>query len=60
MLSPGGIKKAKGEEENSYQRSIPMFDPAHKGLEETLSGETIEWIKIWHARYLEEKSFVSK
>ena len=57
MLSPEIIKRAKGEEKNYYQRSLPKFKPAPKVLEETSAVNTIEWLNMWHARYLEENLF---
>ena len=41
MLSPDGIKRVKGEEETSYQRSLPTVEPDRKGLQETSAGDII-------------------
>ena len=53
ILYPDGIKISKVEEETSYQRSLSTVETANKVIEETLVGDTVEWFKTWHARYLE-------
>ena len=60
ILSLDGTKRSNVEEKNYYQRGLPMVKPTPKGIEETSAGDAIEWIKMWHAIYLEKKKFLRR
>ena len=42
MLYPYGIKRAKGEGENSNRQSLTPMEPAPKGIAERSEGDTIK------------------
>ena len=43
MLSPDGIKRAKGDYERTNRQIITPIEPAPKDIEEMSAGDNIKW-----------------
>ena len=60
MLSPRGIKRAKGEGVKTEKRVLPLIEESPKYLYVKKEGDTTEWLHKWHLRGLQEKGQLRK
>ena len=60
MLSPEGIMRAKGEGIKALKQPVPLIDTAPEDLSINKEWATMEWLRKWNHRDLQEKGHLRK